>query len=86
MTTRMVRSLQLADSRPFLPRRRPQRTPHLNDYDRRIREQQKDIDAYQEMRRNWYRDTGDPRWRPPIHVPPPHCTRLGECDEIGRRR
>jgi hypothetical protein len=44
-----------------------------------------DIDAFDAQRRNWYRETQDPRWRPPIDVPPPHCRRHGDCNEIGRR-
>jgi hypothetical protein len=85
---RMVRGLRLADSRDYLPRHRPRRIPYpdVDDYGRRNRAIQDDIDAFDAQRRDWFRDTGDPRWRPPIDVPPPHCSRHGDCNEIGRRR
>jgi hypothetical protein len=79
----------LAESRYDLPPYRPRGTPPYQDihkFEQRNRSRDEDREEFDRQRRRWYEENRHPERKPPMDVPPPHCSRFGECNEIGRRR
>jgi hypothetical protein len=56
----------------------------LNDYAPPAWREEFYMERRRDQQQRWYDRTRDPRFKPPIDVPPAHCRGDRDCDAIGR--